>query len=333
MMISRRKRWFIVKIVRFLMIAFVVLTIAFMLPRLMPGDPVANLFGESVTNLDPIVRESLESRYGLDRPLWDQYLIFLSSIFSFDFGYSISLGLEVDYLIRSRLLWSVIMLLPAIIIGAISSLILAVRCGMHRGRYADRILTFSAILMHTVPGFLVAMLFVRFFSFQLDWFPLGHVRSGDFSGLADVADIAYHLFLPVMVLSLLVGSSKFLVLRNSVTQINGDYFILVTRSKGLSERRIARGHVARNIMPIFLSMLAMNLGFIVSGALLIEIVFSIQGMGTLLYDAIRMQDYPVIQAVFIILTLMVLATNLLAELLYGLADPRVGDSSDRGAGA
>ena len=83
-------------------------------------------------------------------------------------------------------------------------------------------------------------------------------------------------------------------------------------------------------MPIFLSLLAMNLGFIVSGALLIEIVFSIQGMGTLLYDAVRMQDYPVIQAVFIIMTFMVLSMNLLAEFLYGLADPRIGDSVDRG---
>lgn len=332
-MISRRKRWFILKIARFALISFLVLTIAFLLPRLMPGDPVSNLFGESVTNLDPLVRGSLESRYGLDRPIWDQYLIFLSSIFSFDFGYSISLGLEVNYLIRSRLLWSVVMLLPAIAIGAAVSLLMAIKCGMNRGGVADRVLTFLAILMHMVPGFLVAMIFVRIFSFQLGWFPLGHVRSGEYSGLTDILDIAYHLLLPVAVLSLLVGSSKFLVLRNSVTQINEDYFILVARSKGLKEGRIAWMHVARNIMPVFLSMLAMNLGFIVSGALLIEIVFSIQGMGTLLYDAIRMQDYPVIQAVFIILTFMVLATNLLAEILYGIADPRVGDSSERRVGA
>jgi len=327
---SPRKKWFLSKTVRFVVIAFLVLTIAFILPRLMPGDPVENLFGETVTRVDPAVRESLEAKYGLDQSLWDQYVTFLSTIFSLDFGYSISLSLDVNYLISKRLLWTTIMILPAIAIGAIFSLVLAIRCGMNKGGFADKLLSFMSIMVHTVPGFLVAMVFVRFFSFQLDWFPLGHLSSGTETGLAYYTDIAYHLFLPITVLSLLVGSSKFLILRNSVTQINEDYFIFVARSKGLRERTIAWKHVMRNIMPIFLSLLAMNLGFIISGALLIEIVFSIQGMGTLMYDAILMQDYPVIQAVFIILTFMVLAMNLLAEFLYGIADPRVGDSLDRG---
>jgi len=296
----------------------------------MPGDPIENLFGETVTRVDPAVRSSLEAKYGLDKPIWDQYITYLSTIFSFDFGYSISLSLNVNYLISRRLLWTIILILPAIAIGAVVSLVLAIRCGMNRGGMADKILSFMAIMVHTVPGFLIAMLFVRFFSFQLDWFPLGHLSSGSESGFEYYEDIAYHLFLPITVLSLLVGSSKFLVLRNSVTQIGDDYFIFVARSKGLKESKIARKHVMRNIMPTFLSILAMNLGFIVSGALLIEIVFSIQGMGTLMYDAIMMQDYPVIQAVFIIMTLMVLSMNLLAELLYGLTDPRVGDSIDRG---
>ncbi|MFA5312775.1 MAG: ABC transporter permease [Methanomassiliicoccales archaeon] len=327
---SPRYKWFLSKIVRFVIISFLVLTIAFILPRLMPGDPIENLFGETVTRVDPVVRDSLEEKYGLDEPIWNQYVTFLSTIFSFDFGHSISLSLDVNYLISRRLFWTMALILPAIAIGAVFSLVLAIRCGMRRDGYADKILSFMAITIHTVPGFLIAMIFVRLFSFQLGWFPLGHLSSGTETGFAYYEDIAYHLFLPITVLSLLVGSSKFLILRNSVTQINEDYFIFVARSKGLSEEKIARKYVMRNIMPIFLSILALNLGFIVSGALLIEIVFSIQGMGTLMYDAIMMQDYPVIQAVFIIMTFMVLSMNLLAELLYGIADPRVGDSLDRG---
>ena len=236
---SPRNIWFLSKAVRFAMIAFLVLTIAFLLPRMMPGDPVSNLFGESVTNVDPFVRQSLEAKYGLDRPIWEQYVTFLSTIFSFDFGYSISLGLDVNYLVSKRLLWSVIMILPAIAIGAAVSFILAIRCGMNRGGWADRTFSFISIMVHTVPGFLVAMVFVRFFSFQLDLFPLGHVSSGTQTGWDGIVDIAYHLFLPITVLSLLVGSSKFLILRNSVTQINDEYFIFVARSKGLKERKIA----------------------------------------------------------------------------------------------
>lgn len=327
---SPRKRWFASKMVRFMVISFLVLTITFILPRMMPGDPVENLFGETVTRIDPEVRAELEAKYELDRPLWDQYVKYLSTIFTFDFGYSISLGMSVNDLLAQRLLWTTVLLLPAILIGSSMAFLLSTRCGMNRGGRLDKTLSFMAIFIHTVPGFLVAMVFVRFFSFQLGWFPLGHLRSGEFQGWADLVDVAYHLFLPVLVLSLLVGSSNFLVLRNSVTQINDDYFIFVARSKGLRERAVAIRHVMRNVLPIFLSMLALNLGFIISGALLIEIVFSIQGMGSLLYDAVRMQDYPVMQAVFIILTFMVLTLNLVAEFLYGLVDPRIGDAQGRG---
>lgn len=326
---SPRKRWFASKMLRFAVISFLVLTITFILPRLMPGDPVENIFGENVTRVDPEVRANLEAKYELDKPIWDQYTKYLSTIFTFDYGYSISLGMSVNSLIEQRLMWTIVLLLPAIVVGSILAFFLATRCGMKRGGWLDKASSFMAILLHTVPGFLVAMLFVRLFSFQLGWFPLGHLRSGEFQGLADVGDIAYHLFLPVVLLSLLVASSNFLILRNSVTQINDDYFIFVARSKGLKEGAVARRHVMRNVMPVFLSMLALNIGFMVSGALLIEIVFSIQGMGSLLYDAVRMQDYPVIQAVFIILTFMVLSMNLVAELLYGLADPRIGDAQGR----
>lgn len=327
---SPKKRWFASKLIRFAAISFLVLTITFVLPRLMPGDPVENLFGETVTRVDPAVRADLEAKYELDRPLWDQYTKYLSTVFTFDFGYSISLGMSVNDLIAQRLSWTILLLLPAILLGSLAAFALATRCGMRRGGGLDRVFSFLAIFVHTVPGFLVAMVFVRFFSFQLGWFPLGHLRSGEFQGIEDALDVAYHLFLPILVLTLLVGSSNFLVMRNSVTQINDDYFIFVARSKGLRERTVASRHVMRNVLPTFLSLLALNIGFMVSGALLIEIVFSIQGMGSLLYDAVRLQDYPVLQAVFIILTFVVLLVNLLAEVLYGLADPRIGDAQGRG---
>ncbi len=311
---------------RFAVILFLVLTITFILPRMMPGDPVENLFGETVTRVDPSVRAFLEEKYGLDRSLPEQYVKFLSSIFTLDFGYSITLGMEVSDLIEQRMTWTIVLLLPAIIIGSVASFLLATKCGMRRNGALDRTASFFAILIHTVPGFLVAMLFVRVFSFELGWFPLGHLRSGEYQGIVDLGDIAYHMFLPIAVVALLVGSSQFLVLRNSVTQIGDEYFIFVARSKGLRRNDVETRHVIRNVLPTFLSMLALNIGFIVSGALLIEIVFSIQGMGNLLYDAIRLQDYPLMQAIFIILTFCVLSMNLIAEVLYGLADPRIGDS-------
>lgn len=276
--------------------------------------------------VDPDMRAFLEAKYGLDKPLGDQYLIFLSTIFTFDFGYSISLAMGINKLIAERMIWTIALVLPSIIIGSTISLLLAMNCGMNRGSGKDKTLSALAIFLHTVPGFLIGMVFLRVFSLQLGWFPLGRLASGSYSGWLYYLDIAYHLILPFSVLTLLIASSQFLIQRNSVTQINDDYFIFVARSKGLSEMQIAWNHVLRNILPVFLSMLAMNLGVMISGALLIENVFSLQGMGTLLYEAIKMQDYPLIQAIFIILTFSVLIMNLVAEILYGLADPRVGDS-------
>jgi peptide/nickel transport system permease protein len=292
----------------------------------MPGDPIINLFGERLIYVDPDMRAFLEAKYGLDKPLGDQYLIFLSTIFTFDFGYSISLAMYINKLIAERVIWTIALVLPSIIIGSTISLLLAMNCGMNRGTGKDKTLSALAIFLHTVPGFLIGMVFLRIFSLQLGWFPLGHLSSGSYSGWLYYLDIAYHLILPFSVLTLLIASSQFLILRNSVTQINDDYFIFVARSKGLSEIQIAWNHVLRNILPVFLSMLAMNLGVMISGALLIENVFSLQGMGTLLYEAVTMQDYPLIQSIFIILTFSVLIMNLIAEILYGLADPRVGDS-------
>ena len=318
--------WVLSKIIRFIIISFIILTIMFLLPRLMPGDPVLNLFGESLTFVDPGVRSVLEAKYGLDKSLWDQYVIYLSSIFTLDFGYSIVLGMNINELISDRVVWTITLVLPSIAIGSAVSLLLAMKCGMNSGSRTDKGLTGLAIFLHTVPGFLIGLVFIRFLSYQMGWFPLGHISSGDYSGWLLYADIAYHYILPVTVLSLLIASSQFLILRNSVTQIGDDYFIFVARSKGLNESQVASRHVLRNIMPVFLSILAMDLGVMVSGALLIERVFSLRGMGTLLYDAITMQDYPLIQAIFIILTFSVLIMNLIAEILYGLADPRVGDS-------
>ncbi len=299
----------------------------FILPRVMPGDPILNLFGERLTFVDPEVRQFLEEKYQLDRPLWDQYRAFLSSVVTMDFGYSIFLGMDINPLIGRRFLWTLILVLPSIFIGSFTALYFSVRVGVSSKSWKDNLTVITSILLHTVPGFFIGMICIRFFSLELGLFPLGHLSSGEYTGLLYYVDIIHHLALPVIVLSLLIGSSQFLILRNSVLQIKGDYCIFVARSKGLTEPEIAMRHITRNILPVFLSIFAMNIGGVVSGALLIEVVFSLRGMGTLLYDAISTQDYPLIQAIFILLTFSVLIMNLAAEVLYGIADPRVGDSS------
>jgi len=326
---SPRSKWFAMRVVRFLSIGLLVLTIVFILPRIMPGSPVENILGEGSVGLSDEAREALLSKYQLNKPIWDQYLAFLKSIFTFDFGYSITRSMPVNELLINRIPWTVILALPPIIFGSMLAIYSSVKCGMSQGSKLDRFLSGISIYFETIPGFLFAMVMIFIFSFQLGIFPLGHLRSGEYTGVGDIMDIIYHLTLPIITLTLSIFLGKFLVLRNNVIQMSHENYIFVARSKGLSEDYIRNKHIMRNTMPIFLSMLIMNIGFILSGALMIEIVFSFQGMGTLLQSSVTAQDYPVIQGIFIILVGWVLFTNLFAEFIYGIADPRIGDSVDK----
>jgi peptide/nickel transport system permease protein len=168
------------------------------------------------------------------------------------------------------------------------------------------------------------MVLLSALAFQLDLFPLGQLTSGGRLGLEYVLDVVWHLFLPILTLTLLGASYKFLVVRNTTSQVFEEQYVIAARAKGLSERSVLLRHVIRNVLPTFISMVALSFGFMVSGALIIEIVFSLNGMGTLIYDAVTARDYPVMQGCFLVLTVFVLAANLAADMLYGVADPRIG---------
>lgn len=325
-----RTSYFAGKAVRYGVILFIILTINFLIPRMMPGDPVVNLLGDYPTSGNEEIIRQLHQEYGLDQPLYIQYLDYLAGIPHLDFGYSIQKSMKVTDLISDHLSLTIILVIPSILIGSLLALFAGSYAGFKNGSRIDRLLTGIAVLIYTCPPFLIAILAVSIFSFHLGLFPLGHMTSGNTSWAWYLPDLCYHLFLPVMVLSVFGASSKFLVIRNSVTQVMGEHFIFAARARGLSEASIAFRHVMRNILPQFISILALNFGFMVSGALLVEIVFSLDGMGSLIYDAVLSRDYPVMQASFVILTVFILAANFLADLLYGLADPRIGDRTGDG---
>jgi peptide/nickel transport system permease protein len=297
---------------------------------MMPGDPIQNIFGEDYTRLKPEFINELKAKYGLDQPLTNQYFNYLTSLTTLDFGYSVHFDLRVTDLIAKRLFWTALLVIPSILIGGLLALVLGTVVGFKKDGKLDKLLTGSSIFFYTLPSFLIAMLAITVFGFHLGWFPLGHLASGSTTGLLYYFDVGWHLFLPIAVLVIIEVTSKFMVVRNLVTQIIGEDFITTARAKGLNDREIALKHVMKNVYPSFISMIALDLGFLVAGATLIEIVFSINGMGSLLYEAILARDYPVIQGVFIIMTLFVLVSNFIADLLYGVVDPRIGDAKDAG---
>jgi peptide/nickel transport system permease protein len=327
-----RARYLGSKALRYGIAIWIILTINFCIPRVMPGDPVTNLLGDQASipsNQDTI--NQLKAEYGLDRPLYVQYFDYLASLSRLDLGTSITRGQDVTDLVADRLFWTLLVVLPAIVAGSLLALVAGSIAGYKCGRKIDALLTGLFIVVYTTPGFLAAMIVVSIFSFHLGWFPLGNMVSGGTTGILYFFDVCYHLFLPVTILAVMGASYKFLVVRSAVIQTRGEYYVFVARAKGLSDRMIAIRHVMRNVLPQFISMVALNIGFMVSGSILLEIVFSLNGMGTLIYDAVMARDYPVIQGTFLVLTLFVILSNFLAEVLYGIADPRIADAKTGGA--
>ncbi len=325
-----RTAYILGKLARYCIAISLILTINFFLPRMMPGDPVINLLGEDARNanhFDKNVIAELHKYYGLDKPLHIQYINYLFSIKDNNLGYSIHKKLSVAELIGESFYWTLALLLPSTILGALMALIFGSISGFRQGQLGDISLSIIFVLIFTCPCFLFAILTISIFGFRLGWFPLSGFSSGPSSGLNPLFDIIWHLTLPVIVLSLANAAYIFFIVRNMIAQTMSEYFIFVAKSKGISERAIIFNHVLRNVMPPFISIIALELGFMVSGALIVEIVFSLNGMGTLIYDAMITRDFPVIQGVFLIVTIFVLAANFFADLLYGIADPRIGDAA------
>jgi peptide/nickel transport system permease protein len=323
-MISGRKAYFLGKLTRYVFTLFLILSLNFALPRMMPGDPIVNLLGEEALHNDPRMIELLRAENGLDKPLHIQYINYLRSMGSMDLGYSIHKNLSVAQLMADSLVWTLLLVFPSIAFGSILALLLGSLAGFKSNSPVDLLLVAVSLLFYTCPPFLLAMLLLSIFAYHLGLFPLGNLSSGGKAGFNYILDVAWHLFLPVVSLSLLGASYKFLVVRNSVTQIFEEQFVVAARAKGLTEGRILLYHVIRNVLPPFISMVAISLGFMVSGALVIEMVFSLNGMGTLIYDAVLARDYPVMQGCFLVLTVFVLAANFAADMLYAVADPRIG---------
>ena len=318
------KRYVLMRILRFIFTFLVILTIIFILPRIAPGDPIQNILGLEYETATPEEIEYLKNMHGLNKGTFEQYIMFLKSIFTFDFGYSISSQRNVADMIAESTYYSTIVLLPALLIGAFFGFVAGLYGGTNKKKPVERALTSSSILMQAMPSFLVAMIALTVFSFQLGWFPLGHLTSGP---NPSIFDYFYHLTLPVAVLGLMIFCGYYIMVRNMTLQIEDEYFIHAKRGQGFTEEDIKSKHISKNVSTQFMSMFAMGLGGIISGSIIVEIVFSLNGMGSVLFNAISFEDYPVIQGCFIFITFSILLANLIAEILYSVVDPRVGEGS------
>ncbi|MFC5999669.1 ABC transporter permease [Quadrisphaera sp. GCM10027208] len=313
-----------VRAAQYLLVLVVAVSLNFFLPRVMPGSPLALLAGAEVGQLSPEERAAVIAEAGLDQPLVVQYLQYWQNVLTFDFGYSYRLGRPIDELILERLPWTLMITLIALVIGGIIGIALGAYSAWRRGRPSDVGLLSVMIALESTPSFWLGMLLIAFFSVQLGWLPSfgAQTPAADLQGWAQIVDIGQHALLPVLTLSVLSVPTVYLTMRYSMLSVLGEDFIRTAHAKGLSQRRILFGHVARNAIIPVVTVLALRAGFAFGGTVVVETVFSYPGLGRLVFDAVSGRDYPVMQATFLVFTLAVLGANLLADAIYPRLDPR-----------
>lgn len=313
------------KLIQYMLVLAVALTINFALPRLAPGDPLEFFFGESTINeLTPGQRQQVEHELGLDRTVWQQYADFMTGVFRLDLGSSIKYGKPVTDVLAERLPWTLLLVAPSLILSAVIGIALGAYAAWNRGKRRDLFFLAGMLTVESIPGFWIGMLLIAVFSVSLGWLPsFGAVPIAHTGGTADyVLAIIEHMILPVLTITITTIGANFLLTRSSMLDTLGQDYVVMAEAKGASQRSLIFNHALRNaLLPVY-THITMSLGILVSGAVVVETVFSYPGIGRLLYESVIARDYPMMQGVFLIITLGVIAANLLADVTYPIFDPR-----------
>jgi peptide/nickel transport system permease protein len=301
-------------------------TINFLIPRVMPGNAVTSVLGR-FQNLTPAVVKSLEIEFGLHPKgsLFTQYLQYWNNVLHFNLGVSTSeYPTHVSTIIGQTLPWTLALVGVATVLSFVIGTLLGVFAAWRRGGWLDRALP-ALTLLQATPYFFLALLMIYLFAIKLGWLPFGQ---GYALGLnpgfnwAFISSAITHSILPALTIIATSIGGWMLQMRNvMLTTISEDY-ILVAQAKGLSSRRVMFTYGARNAVLPNIAGFALALGFVVAGALVMEIVFSYPGIGLTLYTAVTSNDYPLMQGIFLVISLAVLSASLLADIAYAFADPR-----------
>lgn len=311
----------------FLLASFAtVVALNFLLPRLMPGNPVTRFINPLMT---PQVQREILSEFGLDRPLQEQFVLYLKGLFAGNYGVSfLYYPMPVFDVIMQRLPWTIFLVGSATLLSVLVGLFLGLLSAERRGSRTDSALVLASMALRSVPTFWLGLMLLIIFGVELRLFP----TTGYFSTELKIAgaswgayllSVLYHSFLPILTLMAYLVGGNLLIMRASALSVLGEDFVLTLRAMGYPRRRILYGHVLKNAFLPMLTNIGIQMGFIVSGAVLVETVFSYPGMGLLIYQAVLARDYPTMHGAFFISAAAVLLAAFALDLLYLLLDPRI----------
>jgi peptide/nickel transport system permease protein len=303
-----------------------ILALNFLLPRMMPGDPLTAIYGEeALVAMTPQLKAELVERFALDQPIWRQFGAYVLALFQGRLGYSYYYNATVLSVVLGRLPWTLLLVGTALVLSTILGIVLGIESGWRRGSWTDRTMLAGLMTLNGFPDFFVGMVLLIIFGVTWGVFPLAGALT-PYSGLmgwAAVLDVIKHLVLPVAALTLAHLSGGYLLTRNTMITVLKEPYILTARAKGLSQGALKYRHAGRNSMLPVVTHTGIWAGRVVTGALFVELVFAYPGVGYLAYEAMMARDYPIIQGLFLVVAVVVLAINFLVELSYTKLDPRV----------
>ncbi|HEX6779051.1 MAG TPA: ABC transporter permease [Ktedonobacterales bacterium] len=321
-------RYLLRRIGFYLVALWAALSLNFLIPRLMPGDPVLLLVGRLQGQVDPRAIQALRLQFGLDNSsLWSQYLHYLSDLLHGNMGVSITyFPTPVAQVIGLGLRWTLVLVGVSAILSFFIGTLMGTIAAWRRGSWFDNVASPLLTFLSAIPYFWFALIALYVLGFLLKWFPLTGAYSIDTAPGVNgpfLLSAAYHAVLPAVTIVISSMAGWMLGMRNAMLSTLAEDYVLMAQAKGLAERRVMLTYAARNAILPNITGFALSLGFVIGGALLTEIVFSYPGLGYILLQGVQSDDFPLMQGIFLLIAVAVLCANFLADVCYTVLDPRV----------
>ncbi|HTR86489.1 MAG TPA: ABC transporter permease [Reyranella sp.] len=303
-----------------LIVAVVALT--FVLIRLAPGDPATIMAGDAPT---PEFLAQIRAEYGFDKPIWDQFVAFLAKAVTGDFGTSLYTKQPVFTVIMERFPATALMTGTAMIVASFVGILLGVASAKRAGSHADAAISAASLLGYSLPGFWVGQLLVLLFAVGLDWFPATGMEAAraSYTGWKHIEDVAWHMVLPVTTLAVFLLTMIARFTRAAMIEALDQDYVLVAEAKGASRNRVLWHHAFRNACVTTITVIGLEFGAVLAGAVVVEIVFGWPGLGRLFYDAIYRRDFPLLTGAFMFSSSIVIVVNMVSDIACALLDPRI----------
>lgn len=322
-----RSRFILKKVLGSLLTLIFVLVFNFILFRIIQKDPIGSLFRGR--NVPQETIDQLRTAFGLDQPLWTQFWYYIRETFSLNFGISYQSRQPVWNEITAAIPATVALVGISAILSAVIGTLSGIVAAWRRNSWKDHSITSGTMVFYSMPDFWLGMILLVLFAVVLGWFPVGGITDAGSGavGIERLLDQLHHLFLPALTLTLAYLGEYALIARSSLLDVMGEDYLTVARAKGLRDSVVRNRHAVPNALLPVVTLLAINFGFILSGAIAVEAVFSWPGLGKATADAIRGPDLPMLQGLFLLFSGAVIFFNLLADLAYAWLDPRVEGGS------